>query len=158
MGKTAGGAFDGGEELRAFCQGLGMSIHIGTLGWHYTRWSGVFYPSDLKKGDWLAYYAQHFDCVEINSSYYRLPKAARSKWQAGDPGAHVPATHWVGRGHPRCACDPIGYRRGSLSSRRDIHPLHVYRADHLLRAGIRYGGTGTGAGAEECLRDQRLHQ
>ena len=48
-------------------------IHIGTSGWHYPHWQGSFYPQELAKKDWLAYYAQHFHTVEINNSFYKLP-------------------------------------------------------------------------------------
>ena len=49
-------------------------IRIGTSGWHYGHWAGPFYPADLPKDKWLEYYAQHFDTVEINNTFYHLPK------------------------------------------------------------------------------------
>jgi uncharacterized protein YecE (DUF72 family) len=49
-------------------------IWIGTSGWVYRHWVGPFYPPDLPARDWLAYYARHFSTVEINRSFYRLPK------------------------------------------------------------------------------------
>lgn len=51
------------------------AIHIGTSGWQYNHWRGVFYPADLKRQSWLEHYARHFDCVEVNSSFYGLPAA-----------------------------------------------------------------------------------
>ncbi len=48
-------------------------IHIGTSGWSYRHWKNIFYPPRLKSGNWLSYYAQHFDVTEINGSFYRLP-------------------------------------------------------------------------------------
>ncbi len=48
-------------------------IHLGTSGWYYDDWAGSFYPKDLKKGEWLAFYASQFDTVEVNASFYRLP-------------------------------------------------------------------------------------
>jgi len=50
-----------------------MSVHIGTSGWHYPHWRDLFYPPRLPSHDWLPYYADHFGCVEINNSFYRLP-------------------------------------------------------------------------------------
>lgn len=48
---------------------------VGTSGWSYPHWGdGVFYPKGLHSGDWLSFYAQHFTTVEINFSFYRLPK------------------------------------------------------------------------------------
>lgn len=51
------------------------ATHIGTSGWQYKHWKGVFYPAGLGLEDWLEYYARHFNCVEINSSFYAMPSA-----------------------------------------------------------------------------------
>ncbi|MBL7141638.1 DUF72 domain-containing protein [Patescibacteria group bacterium] len=50
------------------------NIHIGTSGWSYQHWLGVFYPQELKSSDWLVYYSKYFQTVEINSCFYHLPK------------------------------------------------------------------------------------
>jgi uncharacterized protein YecE (DUF72 family) len=50
------------------------NIYIGTSGWSYKHWRGTFYPADLKAKDEFGYYRQYFDTVEINNSFYRLPK------------------------------------------------------------------------------------
>ena len=47
---------------------------IGTSGWNYEHWRGVFYPVGLPSSDWLKFYAKTFDTVEINFSFYRLPE------------------------------------------------------------------------------------
>jgi uncharacterized protein YecE (DUF72 family) len=47
-------------------------IYIGTSGFKFADWKGAFYPPEVKPADWLAYYARHFNCLEINASYYRL--------------------------------------------------------------------------------------
>jgi uncharacterized protein YecE (DUF72 family) len=49
-------------------------IHIGTSGWHYDHWRGPFYPEDLTGEDLLKYYKNRFHTVEINNSFYQLPK------------------------------------------------------------------------------------
>ncbi len=55
-------------------------IHIGPAGWSYKDWEGVVYPQKPgSKFDPLAYLAQFFDTIEINSSFYRPPLAATSK-------------------------------------------------------------------------------
>ena len=48
-------------------------VIIGTSGWWYDHWKGVFYPAEMEKKDWFYYYTNSFDSVEINSSFYRLP-------------------------------------------------------------------------------------
>jgi uncharacterized protein YecE (DUF72 family) len=49
-------------------------LYCGTSGWNYNHWRERFYPKDLPQSKWLQYYAQHFDTVEINNSFYRLPE------------------------------------------------------------------------------------
>jgi len=51
-----------------------MSIRIGTSGFSYDDWKGHFYPSSIKKGDMLAYYARFYPTVEVNSTYYGMPR------------------------------------------------------------------------------------
>ncbi len=53
-----------------------MPVLIGTSGWHYQHWRGLFYPKALASGSWLEWYAQRFATVEINNAFYRLPDAA----------------------------------------------------------------------------------
>ena len=48
-------------------------IRLGTSGFSYDDWIGNVYPEDLPKRSWLEYYAQQFDTVELNVSYYRIP-------------------------------------------------------------------------------------
>jgi len=52
---------------------LKSKIFIGTSGFSYSHWKGVFYPQNLAQKDWFAYYCQNFSTVEINSSFYHLP-------------------------------------------------------------------------------------
>ncbi|MDF2940863.1 MAG: hypothetical protein K0R66_1505 [Gammaproteobacteria bacterium] len=58
-----------------------MDIHIGCSGYQYKEWKGGFYPERLAQSKWLAYYAERFNSVEINSSFYRFPQASSlEKW------------------------------------------------------------------------------
>lgn len=60
-------------------------IYIGTSGWMYKDWGKEFYPEDLKKGH-LTFLAKEFSTVEVNSSFYHLPKAKTfSKWKNETP-------------------------------------------------------------------------
>lgn len=53
----------------------GGKLYVGTSGWSYGHWAkGRFYPVGLKPNQWLGFFSRHFDTVEINASYYRLPK------------------------------------------------------------------------------------
>ena len=51
-----------------------MSVYIGTCGFYYDDWKGVFYPENLSKTKYLDFYIEHFDTVELNSTFYHLPK------------------------------------------------------------------------------------
>ena len=50
-------------------------FRVGTSGYQYDHWRGLFYPQDLSKKHWFAYYAKHFDTVEINNTFYGLPSS-----------------------------------------------------------------------------------
>ena len=51
-------------------------IRIGTSGYSFKDWRGTFYPEDIASKDMLAFYAQHFDIIEVNATYYRLLPAS----------------------------------------------------------------------------------
>jgi|SRR5579863_5019988 len=50
-----------------------MAIWVGTSGYNYPEWKGSFYPESLPTARMLAYYAERFDSVEINYTFYRMP-------------------------------------------------------------------------------------
>lgn len=52
----------------------GGQLRIGTSGWQYKHWKGVFYPDGVPQRRWLEYFAERFDTVEVNSSFYHLPR------------------------------------------------------------------------------------
>ncbi|MBW8868882.1 MAG: DUF72 domain-containing protein, partial [Acidobacteria bacterium] len=67
-------------------------VRVGTSGWSYPSgagtWNGIFYPEKKSKGfDELAFYAEHFDTVEVNSSFYRVPAIkTTTDWARRTPG------------------------------------------------------------------------
>jgi len=66
------------------------TIHIGTSGWHYKHWKGPFYPDDISTEKMLAYYSGHFHTVEINNSFYQLPKKTTfERWKETVPPEFV---------------------------------------------------------------------
>ena len=50
-----------------------MQLYISCSGWSYDAWLGHFYPSNLDRKEFLRYYSHVFDCVEIDSSFFRAP-------------------------------------------------------------------------------------
>lgn len=66
---------------------MALRLRIGTSGWSYGHWRGVFYPEHLPADDWLAFYARHFDTVEVNRSFYSLPASHTvAQWCGATPG------------------------------------------------------------------------
>jgi uncharacterized protein YecE (DUF72 family) len=64
--------------------------YIGTSGWHYDDWRGRFYPEKLPKAQWLEFYAHHFSTLELNNTFYRLPKeSVFQKWHDSSPEGFV---------------------------------------------------------------------
>jgi uncharacterized protein YecE (DUF72 family) len=63
------------------------SVRIGCSGWNYDHWrNGVFYPPRMPPREWLEFYARHFDTVEVNATFYRLPKReVVANWVKGSP-------------------------------------------------------------------------
>ena len=55
--------------------GMGTQIYAGTSGYSFKAWRGTFYPSELAADQWLAYYAKQLPSVEINNTFYRMPKS-----------------------------------------------------------------------------------
>lgn len=69
-----------------------MALRIGTSGWQYRDWRGVLYPDRLPQRRWLAHYTQHFDCVEVNNAFYRLPeRSVFESWCEQTPAEFVVA-------------------------------------------------------------------
>lgn len=65
-------------------------VRVGCSGWQYKHWRGNFYPATLPATKWLEYYAAHFDTVEINNSFYRLPLAGTfAEWRRRVPASFV---------------------------------------------------------------------
>jgi uncharacterized protein YecE (DUF72 family) len=52
-----------------------VRLRVGTSGYSYKEWRGSFYPEDLKPPEMLGYYAERLGAVEINNTFYRMPKA-----------------------------------------------------------------------------------
>jgi uncharacterized protein YecE (DUF72 family) len=65
-----------------------MRLYSGTSGFSYQEWHGAFYPEALPAADRLAYYAARLPAVEINQTFYRMPRASQlAQWAAQVPDA-----------------------------------------------------------------------
>jgi uncharacterized protein YecE (DUF72 family) len=111
-------------------------VHVGTSGWSYPSgrgtWNGIFYPARRPRGfDELAYYAEHFDTVEVNSTFYRMPEPDLSAaWDRRTPASFLFAVKLFQKfTHPDMYLARDGVRDWDLSRtdvdlfRRGIDPL-----------------------------------
>jgi uncharacterized protein YecE (DUF72 family) len=70
-----------------YAGGRAHELRIGCSGWNYAHWrNGVFYPPRCASRYWLEFYSRHFDTVEVNTTFYRLPRETSvSRWIAETP-------------------------------------------------------------------------
>ncbi|HKW02808.1 MAG TPA: DUF72 domain-containing protein [Vicinamibacterales bacterium] len=63
-----------------------MRVHVGTSGYNYPEWRGTFYPESFPAGKMFAYYAERFQTVEINYTFYRMPtEKTTAAWREQAP-------------------------------------------------------------------------
>lgn len=127
-----------------------MNIRIGTSGWNYPSgrgtWNGVFYPARrdaaARRGrarparvDELAYYAEHFDTLEVNSSFYRPPTPETTRKWVGrtPPGFEFSLKLYQKFTHPEMFKEATG----QADARVDQADVDVFRdgLDPIARAG-----------------------
>ena len=83
----------------------GVSIRIGTSGWTYKHWLGIFYPGKWPQSKWLEYYTRHFDTVELNAAFYRPPnRTTFENWKSRTPADFL----WRVKGSRFIIPDPSG--------------------------------------------------
>jgi uncharacterized protein YecE (DUF72 family) len=75
---------------RARGAGREGTLRVGTSGWQYPHWRGIFYPRGLAVRSWFDHYAGVFDTVEVNNTFYRLPEAHTfDAWRVQAPPGFV---------------------------------------------------------------------
>jgi len=101
-------------------------IQAGASGYSFKEWKGTFYPADMKPEGMLPFYAARLPTVEINNTFYRMPKTAMLEaWAAQVPDAFTFAikasrriTH-IARLKAETAADPLGFLYRGLAALRD---------------------------------------
>ena len=62
------------------------NFYLGTSGFNYKDWKEIFYPKGMAQKNWLAFYAKHYDTVEINATFYRhFPSQVFARWHDETP-------------------------------------------------------------------------
>lgn len=133
-----------------------MKFHVGTSGFAYKEWKGSFYPQDLHADHMLRYYSERFGAVEINNTFYRMPKTEVVEgWAAQVPDGftfvlkasqritHMKRLKDVGEpvGYLLKAAEALAHHRGPLlfqlppNLKKDLPRLRDFLA--LLPAGTR---------------------
>jgi len=84
------GGFTAAKPLRSPRAEM-TTVRVGCSGWNYDHWrNGVLYPPRCPPREWLDYYARHFDTVEVNATFYRLPRRdAVANWVRTTPPGFV---------------------------------------------------------------------
>jgi len=98
------------------------ALHVGCSGWDYKDWRGLVYPEDVRSKEWFAYYAERFDTVEINNTFYRLPNPETVE-------------HWAERAPPgfvyAVKLGQFGSHRMKLRDAASWLPNHLDRVNRL---------------------------
>jgi len=100
-------------------------LFAGASGYSFKEWKGVFYPDDIKAEDMLAFYSARLPTVEINNTFYRMPKTSViENWAAATPAefrfsikASQRITH-MSRLRAETAAEPVGYLYKNLAALR----------------------------------------
>ena len=65
---------------------MNAEAHIGTSGFYYEHWRGILYPEGIPKNRWFEYFSREFDTVEMNSTFYHLPRSKTVEgWDSRSP-------------------------------------------------------------------------
>ncbi len=97
-------------------------IRVGTSAFTAAGWPGTFYPAGLRPGEYLSYYAQQFDTVEVDSTFYRVPSLATvRKWYACTPAGFLFAAKAPQSiTHERVLVDCEGELKGFLATMESL--------------------------------------
>lgn len=98
------------------------TVTFGTSGYSYKDWEGILYPPGTRRTDYLGTYAQEFDLVELNFSYYKMPEASLSRRMIACTGDDFQFTI---KGHKSLTHegDAVTVKRDAELFKRGIDPL-----------------------------------
>ncbi|WP_457596507.1 DUF72 domain-containing protein [Hydrogenimonas sp.] len=99
---------------------MSARIYIGTSGFYYDHWRGMFYPPDLPKSRFFEHYTRAFDTVELNSTFYHLPRLKTTE-------------HWAEASPPDFRFALKAYRGITHYARLENAGDELYRFLHLVK-------------------------
>lgn len=121
------------------------SIRLGTSAFTAAGWPGTFYPAELKPAEYLSFYAQHFDTVEVDSTFYRTPSPSTVRgWYAKTPrgfvfAAKVPQTITHEKVLVDCQDDLSQFLKTMDTLREKLGPL-LFQFPYFNRTKFKSGG------------------
>lgn len=120
-----------------------MRLHVGTSGYSYDQWEGSFYPEGMKAEDRLAHYGERFGTVEINNTFYRMPKReVVERWAAAVPSTFqfvIKASRRIthqGRLKEQEVSDSVAYLLGQLEPLGEKRGPLLFQTPPYLRKGV----------------------
>jgi len=117
-----------------------MDVYVGTSGYQYEFWRGGIYPPKLRKEDMLAAYAEQFPTVEVNNTFYRMPKRdVVQRWTDATPEGFrfvIKAAKRITHSDPLSDADSIAYLFGVLEPLEDKLGAILFQLPPFLRKGV----------------------
>ncbi len=117
-----------------------MNVYAGTSGYSYKEWLGSFYPKKLKPADMLGFYAGQLPAVEINNTFYRMPKKnVLENWRSQVPPTFrfaIKASRRITHNKKLADTgDEIGFLAGNLDTLGDTLGAVLFQLPPFLRKG-----------------------
>ena len=117
-----------------------MEVYVGTSGYQYDFWRGSLYPEKCKKEDMLAAYAEHFRTVEVNNTFYRMPKReVVQRWADATPADFrfvIKASKRITHKDPLTDADSLEYLFRVLEPLGDKLGAVLFQLPPYLRKGV----------------------
>ena len=117
-----------------------MDVYVGTSGYQYDFWRGGIYPEGTKKEDMLEAYARHFRTVEVNNTFYRMPKReVVQRWADATPDDFrfvIKASKRITHQDPLTDADSLAYLFKVLEPLEDKLGAVLFQLPPFLRKGV----------------------
>lgn len=124
-------------------------IKVGTSGYSYQDWKGPFYPEHLLASGMLGFYARHFDAVELNSSFYRIPEPRMMEAITRKAGGRV---EFAVKAHQDLTHSREGWARALPTFLKALKPLEDAEALGCVLLQFPYSFRNTPENTEHLLR------
>jgi uncharacterized protein YecE (DUF72 family) len=116
-------------------------VRVGTSGWQYDDWRGRFYPDDVPKRSWFSYYAERFPTVEVNATFYRLPRTSTvERWHDAAPAGFryaIKGSRYLTHNRKLNApADPVATITGRMGPLQSFHGVWLWQLPPNLHVDV----------------------